>query len=164
MSTQTPEVQLDKLSISELEAFLDGKKAMLVALGQKKQTILDELTDIDKQVEELTGANQTASNLSRSEAMKESWRKRREESKDAVVGPVKKASLIHVVLGILQDASPKMLTLDQIAQEVKKAKWRGRGGPVRQAVYAAIYNFNKKPPLTGHRIRYNKAFKTYGIK
>ena len=157
MSTQTPEVQLDKLSISELEAFLDGKKAMLVALGQKKQTILDELTDIDKQVEELTGANQTASNLSRSEAMKESWRKRR-------VGPVKKASLIHVVLGILQDASPKMLTLDQIAQEVKKAKWRGRGGPVRQAVYAAIYNFNKKPPLTGHRIRYNKAFKTYGIK
>jgi len=170
MSTQMSEAQLDKLSIAELEGFLDGKKAMLLSLGQKKQTILGQLADIDKQLEELTGAKLAASNQSRSEAMKESWRKRREvvveagdissEDGDAALAILRTGSLMHIILGILRDASPKKFTIDQIVRKVKKAKWRGRGGQIRQSVYVAIYNFNRK---SNNCVEYDKVSKTYSI-
>jgi hypothetical protein len=174
MSTQVPNIpkmanagmvdcSTSELSIAELEVLLEGKKAKLVALNQRKQAIQDELTNVDKELEELSGM--TSLNLSRSEAMKESWRKRRElqaksTEEDENMPVVRKGSLTHLILGILTEDSPKMLTLDQIARRVKKAKWRGRGGPIRQSVYAAIYQYNRK---SDDHIKYNKVSKTYGI-
>ena len=50
-------VQLDELelSIAELEEILDGKKAKLVILNEKKEKIQAKLTLVDEKLEELTG-------------------------------------------------------------------------------------------------------------
>jgi len=164
MSTQKPEVHpqstIEGLSIAELEALLDGKKAKLVALSQKKQTILDELDGVDKELEDLTGMK--ASNRSRSEAMKESWRKRRQKPQASKKDGVKTrpGSLLTTLLSVLCSTGK---SLDTLADEVIQAGWRGRGGKVpknlKGSIYGTIYAYRK----SGGYIDYDKATKTYSV-
>ena len=172
----TIEFHTSDLSVAELEDLLKGKKAKIVELGEKKQTLQDQMVHVDREIEELTGVSsfspQGKPALSRSEKMKEVWRKRRERQNEIEADRVflgtdyselgiRSGSLTHVILDILNDLHKSAgavtlqdnlklskgdpsLTLDQIVQRVKKTKWRGRGGPIRQSVYIAIYGFNKK--------------------
>jgi|GEM_PF-4873738 len=192
----TIEFHTSDLSVAELEDLLKGKKAKIVELGEKKQTLQDQMVHVDREIEELTGVSSFSpqgkpalsrsekigvtgvssfspqGKLSRSEKMKEVWRKRRERQNEIEADRVflgtdyselgiRSGSLTHVILDILNDLHKSAgavtlqdnlklskgdpsLTLDQIVQRVKKTKWRGRGGPIRQSVYIAIYGFNKK--------------------
>ena len=157
MATQ---VQLGELSIAELEALLDGKKAKLVALNQRKQTILDELDGVDKELEDLTGMK--ASNLSRSEAMKESWRKRRQKSQAPKKGSVKTrpGSLLTTLLSILCSTGK---SLDTLADEVVQAGWRGRGGKVPKNLKGSIYGTIYAHRKSGGHVNYDKTTKTYSV-
>ena len=166
------------LSIAELEDLLKGKKAKIVELGEKKQTLQDQMVDVDREIGELTGSKPPPQLLSRSEKMKEVWRKRRErQASEAAKAdrsniastiltkprtePIRllRGSLTHVILEILKESYPSALTLGNIAQKVEKAGWRGKGGPMKQSVYAAIYAFNKR--CSG--VKYDKLEKTYTL-
>ena len=158
------EAQLDELSIAELEEILDGKKAKVVILNEKKEGILGELALIDEKLEELTGLNPL--NFARSEAMKASWERRKQNAKVVKVpDAARKArpgSLLTVLLSVLGQPNVNM-SLDTLAEEVIAAGWRGRKGKVpknlKGSIYGTIYAYNK----SGGRISYDKATKTYSI-
>jgi hypothetical protein len=155
------EVQLDELSIAELEEILDGKKAKLVILNEKKEEIQAKLTLVDEKLEELTGLNPL--NLARSEAMKASWEKRKRDAKVKVPGrKARPGSLLTVLLSVLGQTGVNM-SLDTLGEEVIAAGWRGRGGRVpkdlKGSIYGTIYAYRK----SGGYISYDKATKTYSI-
>ena len=163
MPTQLNEAQLGELSITELEEILDGKKAKLVILNEKREGIVAELTLVDEKLEELTGLSPP--NLARSEAMKASWEKRKQNAKlkvpDAASKP-RPGSLLTVLLSVLSQTGVHM-SLDTLAEEVLAAGWRGRKGKVpknlKGSIYGTIYAYNK----SGGHISYDKATKTYNI-
>jgi hypothetical protein len=166
MLTQLNEAQLGELSITELEEILDGKKAKLVILNDKREGIVAELALIDEKLEELTGLSPL--NLARSEAMKASWEKRKQNAK-VPYGKVSKprsGSLLTVLLSILGQTGVNM-SLDTLAEEVLAAGWRGRGGKVpkdlKGSIYGTIYAYRKSGGNGIVYISYDKATKTYSI-
>lgn len=166
MPTQLNEAQLGELSITELEEILDGKKAKLVILNDKREGIVAELALVDEKLEELTGLSPL--NLARSEAMKASWEKRKQNAKVSYgkVSKPRSGSLLTVLLSILGQTGVNM-SLDTLAEEVLDNGWRGRGGKVpkdlKGSIYGTIYAYRKSGGNGIVYISYDKATKTYSI-